>query len=676
MKAAAITYDVEVSRSVRHLPAVAAFAALTAFWMWPALRAPGLVVAGASAGDNLTFVWNTWWMQQALATATPPLSTTALFAPWGTSLVLNTHAAAPSFAGAVLVPFLGSAIAATNVILAVNLLLNFLVAYALAYRVTGSRSAAAAGGFVFGCSPYIGAHLQGHFNLAAAWVLPLSVLVALPLLERATRGRVVAAGLAWGTLVYFDYYYAVFAAVMLTALLATRAFELTFVRRTPSRAERLLLGGIGVLLAIAFVVLIIIVTTGGTVIRAGGLTISMHGTDNPSAAAGLLIAIAVTIIAARRVRVSSRRDVARADLRRLAAPLAIACVVSGPVLIGILALWIDGDYVSQRYFWRSAPAGVDVATMLLGNPNGLLTQRFTHGAYRALGIDSIEQSAWLGPAVIVLCTIALAARRRQRDARLWLVTGAIFATWAIGPYLVAAGTRVWVLLPATIVRFIPLISNARIPSRAMVVVSLSAAMLAAIAWRDLQQRQRHRLAACVAMLLLLDYLPARPPFFTVDRPSIYDVVASQPGEGSLCELPLGLRDGFGETGRLDTRVLAYQTRHNRPLTGGFVARLSPRVTTAYQTDAVLGPLLRLSAGASLSAEPTIDRHAAGARLVRYGIRYVMLNEETAPADLVAWARANLPLRVVATGGRRTLYAVDVTTIAGLQPSRSTDPSLP
>lgn len=646
-------------RFARHLPVIAGFAALTTFWMWPALRAPSTVIPGGGAGDNLTFVWNTWWMQHALATGQSPLWTPLIFAPWGTSLALHTHAALPSLAGAALLPLAGSAVAATNVVVAVNLLLNFIASYALAFWQTRRRAAAAVAAVVFGCSPYVGAHLQGHFNLVAAWVLPLAALASLLVLERPTWWRVAGAGLAWGTLVYVDYYYAVFAAVMVLTFLAARAFDVGVARPEPSRPARLLLGLVVLLLAIDVAVLAFIAATGGTTIRIGGSTISMHGTDNPAAAAGLLLMLAAAIVLVRRLRVSLRRETAWSDIRRLGVPLAIACVLSAPVLISIAVLWKNGDYSSQRYFWRSAPPGIDLATVVLGNPVGFMTRPSTQRAYADLGIDGVEQSGWLGPAVLVLCAIAVLGCRDRRETRPWLIAGAVFAIWAIGPYLVAAGTHVWMLLPATIVRFVPLVSNARIPSRAMIVVSLAAAMLAAIAWQHLRDRNSRVLAAGLLLLLLADYFPSRPPFFTVDRPSIYDALAAQPAGGTLCELPLGLRDGFGEIGRLDARVLLYQTSHARPMTGGFVARLSPRLAAAYDADPILSSLARLSAGLPLSGGPPLDRQTAGARLLSLGIRYVIVNQDTAPPELLAYVHSHLPLKVVARDGPRTLYAIDI-----------------
>lgn len=676
-------------RVTRHVPAIVAFAALTAFWIWPALRDLDRVLPGGGPGDNLTFVWNTWWMHQAVSTGRSPLWTSMLFAPWGTSLALNTHAAGPSLAGAALLPLAGSAMAATNLIVAIHLFLNFVVTYALAFRVTRSGAAAAVAAIVFGCSPYVGAHLQGHFNLVAAWVLPLAALVTLLVLERGSPGRLAGAGMAWGTLVYVDYYYAVFAAVMVAAMLAARALDVRLTRRDVSRFEWLTLAVIGALLAVDIAIIAVIAMTGGTVIRLAGRPISMQGLDNPTAVAGLLAAMAAAILLGRRVRVSMSREVVVADVRRVAVPLAIACILSAPILLAITKLWIEGDYVTQRYLWRSAPPGIDLATIVLGNPGGLVTGRFTGRAYERLGIDAVEQSGWLGPAVIILCAIAIGARRTLSQASHgsrtfldpcnpcapWLLLGGIFATWAIGPYLVAAGTRVWVLLPATIVRFVPLVSNARIPSRAMIVVSLAAAMLAAIGWRRLRDQNRGTLAFMLGLLLLADYFPARPPVFALDRPSVYDALAAQSAPGIVCELPLGLRDGFGEAGRLDTRVLAYQTRHGLSITGGFVARLSPRLVAAYESDPILGPLLRLSSGAPVGAEPQLDAQTTIARLRRHGIRYFVLNEETAPADLVTWVRTNLPLRMILRDGGRALYAVDAA-IAGSRQSPSTVPSRP
>ena len=59
-------------------------------------------------------------------------------------------------------------------------------------------------------------------------------------------------------------------------------------------------------------------------LRAGGLSISIQGMDNPIAAAGLLAMIAAGVLVAPALRLRVERHTLLVDFRRLAAPLAIA----------------------------------------------------------------------------------------------------------------------------------------------------------------------------------------------------------------------------------------------------------------------------------------------------------------------------------------------------------------
>ena len=103
--------------------------------------------------------------------------------------------------------------------------------------------------------------------------------------------------------------------------------------------------------------------------------------------------------------------------------------------------------------------------------------------------------------------------------------------------------------------------------------------------------------------------------------------------------------------------LAYQTSHPHPISGGFVARLSPRILAAYERSPILGVLTRLSAGRPLAGEPVLSRADGGSALRAAGIRYLMLNRLTAPADLQQYVRTGLPLQVLGEDAERTLYEV-------------------
>jgi hypothetical protein len=118
-----------------------------------------------------------------------------------------------------------------------------------------------------------------------------------------------------------------------------------------------------------------------------------------------------------------------------------------------------------------------------------------------------------------------------------------------------------------------------------------------------------------------------------------------------------VRDGFGEIGRLDHRALYYQTVHQHPIVGGFVARLPASVKADYLALPIVGPLLEASAGRAISSERrSKDAQQACRELERLGIRYFVVNADAAPAEAVDYLRAVVPLTLLEEDGPRALYA--------------------
>ena len=627
---------------------------LSAWWLSALAGQVSSAVPGAGPGDNLTFVWNTWWMYRAVSAGQAFFFSPMLFAPFGVDLTLHTHAALPSLFAAGFAAG-HSFVAGTNVVIAIQLTLNFVCGFALAWRVTRDVPAALVGSMIFGWSPYIGAHLPGHFNLIGAWLLPLTACLLLRRLEEGSRGSGAFLGVVLGLAGYVDYYYTVYAFALAAVFVLHRNLTCARAAKVARSWQTPLLWLIGGLWVVLFAVIMAIAIGGGTVITIGSQRVSMLSTANPLAALGILtmLGAAVRLLPGLRLRADTRGFIQ--DAGRLTLPLGIGIGLLLPLVYHGVALWQHGDYVSQRYFWRSAPRGIDVATLVLGNPSGLLWPDAIARVYARLGIDAVEQVAWLGPGVIALAAMALALGQKPR-VRLWLSVAAVFGIWALGPSLSAFGQDTHVFLPAVLLRYVPIVANARIPARAFVLLYVAAAVLAAIGMSELRRRGRRGLAFALAALVLLDYLPRPVPVFPLDRPGPYEELARRADGGALCELPMGLRDGFGETGVFDSRTLAYQMTHQHPITGGFVARLSPKLVDAYERSPLLGPLLHLSAGKPLGGEQVLSGADAGAALDAAGIRYVMLNKRTAPVDLAGYVRG-LPLRVISEDEERTLYEV-------------------
>src|SRR5690242_3988535 len=149
-----------------HVLVALLFAALAIGWTWPLTRHLATRIPGPGLGDNTLFFWNFWWMRQARATGADFFRTPYLFAPVGADLTLHTHTALPAFVGATLLGRLSIA-AALNITTLASLALNGFCGYLLCWRLLRSHSAAILGGIVFATSPYIAAHLNGHFNLTA-----------------------------------------------------------------------------------------------------------------------------------------------------------------------------------------------------------------------------------------------------------------------------------------------------------------------------------------------------------------------------------------------------------------------------------------------------------------------------------------------------------------------------
>ena len=82
--------------------------------------------------------------------------------------------------------------------------------------------------------------------------------------------------------------------------------------------------------------------------------------------------------------------------------------------------------------------------------------------------------------------------RNTRAVRQWSAIGLIFFVWALGPHLMVLGRNTAMVLPGAFLRYIPIVNNARVPGRAMVVVSLAMAVLAAVVaarWRPASGRR-------------------------------------------------------------------------------------------------------------------------------------------------------------------------------------------
>jgi hypothetical protein len=632
--------------------AVPLFVALALGLTWPLAAHLDTHIPGPTADDNVAFLWNFWWMRRALAGPDSFWHTGMLFHPVGVDLILHTHTALNAFAGATLLRGL-SLPAALNVTTIAMGALNGLAAWLLAYRITRHQMAALAGGIYFALCPSLMSHVQGHFNLFSAWGLPLYAVLLFESLQRASWRLAALAGAVFAAIAYSDYYYVVYAGAFTGCVFAWRWWSAD-VQTAPVRRPQTALD-IVLLLAIAGALLIniVVAVTGGGVFTIGSQRVSLTTGLNVRTVAWAALAWWLWRRYRPAIRIHSRPGATPGrDARLLSVAGGTGAAAMWPLIAGALRVWQSGEYASQAYHWRSAPAGVDLAGLVAGNPFSLIMGEPARLIYEAAGLDRYAEIAWLGLTPLVL----LIATRRQwwasAHARFWAFVLIVFFVWAMGPYVSVLGIHTGLHSPQLLLRYVPIVANARLPGHAIVMVALAIAMLLALAIAGTRLGRSRAWGGALLALILIELWPRPLPLLTLDRLPVYEILAAAP-PGAVLEVPVGIRDGFGAEGRLDSSVLYFQTIHGRPIVGGYVSRLSPSIARKFHESLVLSTLLRLSAGESLRLPPESGVAAADA-LAQLGVRYVVVNTDMASQPVREYV-ATMPLTRIAAGGVHEVY---------------------
>ena len=659
-------------------------AAMSIVWTWPLVlhfhdHIPGL------GGDNYSFLWNLWWMRKVLSA--PELEffhSTYLFSPFGVDLINHPHTALQGYISAT-APGV-SVIAAENLYVIVSVFLNAACAYALAFDIVRKRSVALLAGVGFGGSPYVAAHLLGHFDLLTAWVIPLFALCLRRSLRTGNIAAAVGCGLCVAVAAYAAYYHVVYLALFaVTYTLAS--WHVVRLHREPRANTQPLFTArlvIMALMALDLFLIVVIALSGGDVISVGDIAISARSVHNPLLFLWLLAF--AWLLTKWRVGLRFQRPASDSFWRgaqALMITVATFALVGLPLIAQAFRLVLSGRYVSQTYFWRSAPRGIDALGPLAGNPFHPLYGRYVSAFYEQFGLDRVEAVGWLGIVPVVVLLMGRGQWLDSEEARRWKVVLAVAAIWALGPFLTIAGFDMGLPLPQALARFVPLVENARMPGRAMVCVYLALGVLMALRMAALAGLKastttdvvpatdvvptfrsalgRPAIRWALLALLALDYLHAPIPLTALDRPAVYVQLATIADEGAVIEVPFGIGDGLS-TGRgsQDRRLLYNATIHGHPVVGGYIGRMPPQVAQAYDAMPVVGNLLRLSNG-----EEAIEEDAP----MSLPFRYLVLDTNTATPELVDYVRRTLDMDLIASGEGKQLYAVQGARPGNIRASR-------
>jgi hypothetical protein len=527
---------------------------------------------------------------------------------------------------------------------------NMAAMYALVWDIGRDRRAAILGAVIFGLSPYLAAHLLGHFDLMAAFVLPLFALCVRRAMRAGSAAWTMAAGLVLIATAYTTYYYVVylffFLAVYSIASLDWRPVR--WAPRAPSPGARRLRYALSVLMVMFAAGAAWMVLSGGRTLWFFDVAVPMHQPQN--ALTGGWICAIVFALSLRRPGLTHAP--LPHEARRIAT---VATGVAGlfvvgaaPLLWQALQLIVRGEYVSQEYGWRSVPRGVDLLAPLLGHPLHPLMAA-SGRVYAALGQNTIEAVGWLGIVPIALLLVARRARPGvdDREARVWRVVAIAFAIFALGPFLTIGGFDTGLKLPEIALRYVPFAANARMPGRAIVGVYLALGVLVAMSL----QRSTGRLRSPAVQWLLIalvafEYWDAPIRLTPLQHPAVYSALAAAP-PGAVCEVPFGVGDGLSVgVGSQERAVLYYATLHEHPLAGGYVGRMPLDAAERYRRHPLTAMLLRLS-GDTMAFSPSSGSEPAPCQ-------FLVVDRQSSSSELLDYV-AKLPASHLASDERRDLY---------------------
>lgn len=507
---------------------------------------PGAQVEGLEQ-DGYMFLWDYWWVRTAIEEpGLRVMETRFLFWPETVSLRYHTLVLLHSGAAALLQ-------AGLTLIQTYNLLLLFSLAacawgaFLLCRYVTGSAAAAAVAGLAFGFCPYMTTHALAHQNLIAAeWLAPLAYFALRALREGRLR-YVLGAGVSWALVGLCDWYYFLYAAMLLVILLVTEiaARPRRWLPAVAAVAAALVMGAI--LLSPLLVPMLAERSRGGYM--------------QQPLARGTALAAQPELYLTPAFTHPLFGDSATASLHSLGVSRGEGTVYLGVV---VLALALVGLLYRRR---QTAPWVVAAVFFLL-----LALGPYLHvagrGQFNALALLILGGPPGNG------FDLPITSGLSSRLAMLMAGGGSILSAQEPIPL-----PYLWLW------KYVPITRLAAVPTRAVLPGMLALAVCAAaglqVIVRTMSRRAGRAAAGIAAALIVFEFLPAPYPMRDLQMPQFYRHLANRSSTFAVGEVPL-----FGDY----MVYMYYQTVHHRPLLAGHVSRLPPRALDFVRGNALLRDL--------------------------------------------------------------------------------------
>lgn len=617
------------------------FLALSALLLWPLPLHLWTHLPGDPSGDLGVYVWNLWIFRHELVDhAHAPVSTDHLFADMdGDDFSLHNYT---PLAGLVATPLMGvfGVVGTFNAVLILIVAASgftlFLVARKLGLRWPGAMLA----GGLFVAAPVVNARASAHLSLVTTAPLPLFLWALLRVLDGGTLWRAVLVGVVAAIASYADAYFGIYCACIGLFTVSWRFLRVDVAHTMTARAKASRHVVTALLLSLCAVIAAR-VAAGPTTVVVGPLRIGLETLYTPMLAATLLLVAAAWITWRPRVRLHDPDGRLPGLVRLGGVAIGTCLLLMLPMLGGLLQRALTDGLPETEIYWRSSPRGVDLLAYVVPNPLHPWFGASTSQWFMPAREDAFPEFVAAFP-LVALAAIGLAWRWRALPS-FWLGFTGLFAWLSLGPFVHVAGINTYVPGPWAFLRYLPLLGMARAPSRFAILAALGLSVLAGFAlqtWLARERAGRRTLAACVIALLVVELVPIPRPLFSADVPDVYRLITAGDESTAVLNLPTGLRDGTSSIGNFSAQSQFFQTRHRRPLVGGYLSRISRNRKERNRRNPMMRLLTTLSEGQGpVSAEMIDEARPVRERfLARSCVGFVVIDKQ----------RTSEALRTVAT----------------------------
>ncbi|HXW04115.1 MAG TPA: hypothetical protein VD833_02705 [Vicinamibacterales bacterium] len=648
----------------REIAAFVGYVCVAVAFSWPLPLQLDRALLGPIGGDTGVYVWNLWvFRHEIVEHGRLPFFTfeiLALTSP--VPLVLHNYTTFANLLAFLLLPLVG-VVASFNLLSMASVVLSAFAMYMFAKTRSGDAAGGWLAGLLFGFSPFMSARMAEHFSLLMAAPLPIFAWLLLRIAAQPSLLRACAAGavVAWAFLC--DPYYAVYCLITVAFMAAHSV--LTFDAK-PVAVRHIWWRSLLDLAIVCVAGLVVgILLRGGGRVELWGLRVSVNSLYTPVLGLTVLVTWRVWLAMRKRARWSLAQ--LRPYLPLAAAAGAVCAVLLGPVLYALGSPFGESQWITPPAPWRSSAPGVDLLAYVVPNPYNPFIGGPGTGLLRTLPNGFVENVASV-PLVAVL-TILIIVALGYRPPWGMVAFTAFWALMALGPFIRIAGQTTYVPTPWALIRYLPVVGAARMPTRMTVMVMFGLAALLALAMAHLRSRSsRGTAVACaVGALLLLELLPAPRLLHSAEVPLAYRAIAADPRPLRVMTLPFGLRDGLSSRGDFSAAYQFFQTSHEKPLVGGYLSRLPREGVDRYGSNPVMRVLMRLSERGEVDPQTMDAALAESAAVVELlSIGWIVVDTHRATPELRDFAVHAFGLTPVLTDGGYELYNTPLAAKTGRQ----------